>query len=284
MTSNASAQASDPISGPVEEPLKTRRDVFRNYLRIAPAALAIERSLECEILAQHPFLRPVLDIGCGDGVFAAILCDGRIDTGIDYDPAEIERARVHQAYEELIVCGGDAIPKPDASYQTIFSNSVLEHIPDLIPVLKEAHRLLAPGGRFYVTIPTDRWERSVLPARLFRVLGLEALARRYQVFYNRFWAHHHAYDESRWAELFAEQGFTVVDQRCYVPPNLTTLLDILTPLAGPAMISKKLLGRWIALPWLRALTVPILAPLLQRLVAASRMPATGNLVFFSLTR
>ena len=71
-----------------------------------------------------------------------------------WSPGDIECARRRGSDKELIICPGHRIPKSDGSYRTIFSNSVLEHIPDLLPVLLgEANRLLAPGGRFYVTDP-----------------------------------------------------------------------------------------------------------------------------------
>lgn len=260
------------------------RDFLRRYLEIAPAALAIERSMECEILAAQRFEPPILDIGCGDGVFAAVLCADPIDTGIDYDPAEIARAKTYDRYHELLACGGDAIPKPDGSYRTIFSNSVLEHIPDLLPVLKEQHRLLAPGGRFYVTIPTDRWERSTLPARVLHAAGLEAQAKNYARLYNSFWNHYHAYSEEQWIALFERAGFKVVDRQIYAPANVTTLLDVLTPLALPAMVSKRVLGRWIAFPTLRKVIAPLIYGLLLGPTSACRAQRGGGLIFFSLTR
>ncbi|MFX6965391.1 methyltransferase domain-containing protein, partial [Acinetobacter baumannii] len=76
-------------------------------------------------------------------------------------------------------CFGTDIDKPDGSYETIISNSVLEHIPDLIPVLKEARRLLADGGTFYVTVPSDRFERANIPARLLEGVGSVSLAARH---------------------------------------------------------------------------------------------------------
>jgi len=260
------------------------RDFLPRYLEIAPAALAIERSMECEILAAQRFERPILDIGCGDGVFAAVLCADPIDTGIDYDPAEIARAKTYGRYHELIACGGDAIPKPDGSYRTIFSNSVLEHIPDLLPVLKEQHRLLAPGGHFYVTIPTDRWERSTLPARMLHALGLHAQEGKYARFYNSFWNHYHAYSEAQWTALFAQAGFKVVDRQLYAPPNMTTLLDVLTPFGLPAMVSKKLLGRWIAFPTLRKAMAPLIYGLLVGPISVCRGQRGGGLIFFNLTK
>ncbi len=259
-------------------------DFLRRYLEIAPLALAIERSMECEILAAQSFERPILDIGCGDGVFAAILFAERIDTGIDSDPAEIARATTYDRYDELIACGAATVPKPDGSYQTIFSNSVLEHIPDLRPVLREQHRLLAPGGRFYVTIPTDRWETSTAPARLLGVLGLPLLAKKYARFYNSFWKHYHAYSAAQWVALFQEAGFTIVEERLYAAPNMTTLLDLLTPLAAPGMFNKKLLGCWIAFPALRKALAPTVTHLLARPLSLCKEQKGGNLLFLALTK
>src|SRR5947209_4491198 len=124
----------------------------------APFALAFERTLECRIYESLRFERPILDVGCGEGLFAKIAFGEKIDTGIDPDEHEIERARELGAYQELIACWGNEIPKPDGYYKTIVSNSVLEHIPDLKPVLLEINRLLAPGGRFYMTVPSDKFD------------------------------------------------------------------------------------------------------------------------------
>jgi len=260
-----------------------RSNFLRRYLEIAPAALAIERTLECEILSSCRFDRPILDVGCGDGVFAAILCGERIDTGIDSSAAEIERAKRHNCYNELIVCSGACVPKPDGTYRTIFSNSVLEHIPDIKPVLRELRRLLATGGRLYVTIPTDWWEKSVFPARVLHAVGLHELGERYARFYNRFWHQYHALPETCWTALFAEAGFTVRAAQHYAPPNMTSLLDILTPAAGPAMVSKRLLGRWIALPHLRKTLIPILYPVIAALTAFCRRQSGGTLLFLALS-
>src|ERR1035437_2226804 len=125
-----------------------RSAFLANYNACAPLALALERVLECRILSQQSFGQPILDLGCGDGLFASILFADSIDTGIDPDERELQKAGKTGAYKELIHCPGSEIPKPNASYQTVFSNSVLEHIPDLLPVLAEVHRILVPGGCF----------------------------------------------------------------------------------------------------------------------------------------
>jgi SAM-dependent methyltransferase len=264
--------------------LSFNTEFLSRYLRIAPAALAAERTMECNILSTRAFTRPVLDIGCGDGVFAHVLFADKVDTGIDLDPVEIARARTLSAYQELLVCGGSDIPKPDGSYQTIFSNSVLEHIPDLEPVLREAHRLLVPGGTFFVTIPTDQWERTVLPSRLLHLLGLKRLAEWYGRFYNSFWKHYRALPIKDWTNLFEWVGFKIVDVQTYSSANMTTTLDVFTPLAAPAMVSKRVLGRWIPFQRVRALTAPLLLPAIRMLIARFADGHPGGLVFFALTK
>ena len=201
------------------------------------------------------------------------------------DPAEIKRAKLYGRYDELIACSGAAISKPDGSYRTIFSNSVLEHIADLLPVLREQRRLLAPDGRFFVTVPTDRWEKASVPARILAAVGLRARAEHYARFYNRFWHHYHAYPEARWIDLFHQAGFEVIEQRSYAPTDVTTLLDALTVIAAPAIVNKKVLGRWIMVPPLRRAMGPLIHAVVKGLrTRACRRDGAGNLVFFALRR
>src|SRR5690349_18526514 len=101
--------------------VRFRSNFLANYAARTPLALAFERTMECRLLSEENFIRPVLDLGCGDGTFASTLFAEPIDTGIDPDERELRKAEETGAYRELIRCTGSAIPKPDASYKTIFS-------------------------------------------------------------------------------------------------------------------------------------------------------------------
>ena len=264
--------------------MKFRSDFLRRYLAIAPAALAVERAVECEILQRQEFVRPILDIGCGDGIFAAILFDEQIDTGIDLDPAEIARAQKMDAYRELIVCPGNAIPKPDQSFKTILSNSVIEHIPDLLPVLREAHRLLAPDGAFFVTIPTDRLEHNSAPARVLACLGLTKLELQYGEFHNRFWQHYNVHSPQGWRDLFHSQGFEVADEHIYASPDFSSFYDLLMPFAIPSIAAKKLYGRWLLFPGLRKYYAALVYDLVAGLHRRLKMQPGSSLVFYRLRK
>jgi SAM-dependent methyltransferase len=264
--------------------LGPRDRFFRRYLELAPAALALERSIECDILAEKKWLRPVLDLGCGDGIFAHVMFADRVDTGIDLNPMEVEKARALHAYHELIVCPGDRIPKPDGAFATAFSNSVLEHIASLPPVLREIHRLLRPEGMLYITIPTDRLERATFLARVLSGVGLSSLAERYGKFYCRFWRHYHAYGEVRWRQLLEDSGFEIVEERAYVPANLSTFYDLLTHVALPSLVFKLTLGRWVLSPSLRRVSAGFIHAVLAPIVARLRREKGGCLVFYALRK
>jgi len=98
----------------------------------------------------------VLDIGCGaglDSLTAGHLAgpDGRV-VGLDVTEAMIERARAHQARLGLAnvtfqVGEAEALPFPDASFDAVISNGVFNLTLNKEKALREAHRVLKPGGR-----------------------------------------------------------------------------------------------------------------------------------------
>ena len=98
----------------------------------------------------------VLDIGCGAGVDSLVAAHlvgagGRV-AGLDVTPAMVARARGHLARLDLAnvtfqVGDAEALPFPDASFDAVISNGVFNLTLDKEKALKEAHRVLKPGGR-----------------------------------------------------------------------------------------------------------------------------------------
>ena len=134
-------------------------NLLHNFLRMYPAqpATAIWRAVEIGALLRLgvPDGRG-LDLGCGDGKLTRVVLDWtgpRHLVGVDPDPFETEAACKTGLYEAVHTAPGDAIPELDGSFDFVISNSVLEHIPELEPVLREVARLLRPGGVFLFTVP-----------------------------------------------------------------------------------------------------------------------------------
>ena len=101
----------------------------------------------------------VLDLGSGagtDSLVAALMVgpQGSV-AGIDMTPEMIEKARAGAAVlglENVSFVEGEAeaLPFPDASFDVVISNGVIDLIPDKDAVFAELHRVLAPGGRLQI--------------------------------------------------------------------------------------------------------------------------------------
>lgn len=100
----------------------------------------------------------MLDIGTGPGHMPLLLCErldaDRIEGIVGIDLAEnmlgiAERHRAaspHAQRLEYRIADAKRLDFPDDSFDTVFSNTILHHIPDPRPFLAEAARVLRPGG------------------------------------------------------------------------------------------------------------------------------------------
>ena len=264
--------------------MKFNDRILERYLSVAPIPLAFERFMEARIYQRHGFRRPILDIGCGEGLFAKVVFAEKIDTGIDPDSRELERARALEAYEELIECTGDAIGKPNGHYNTIFSNSVLEHISDVDPVFREAHRLLANGGRFYVTVPSNRFDEYSVVNQMLCAAGLRGLAGRYRSFFNNFWRHYHYHTPDGWSALARRTGFKVTEIHTYGTKGICLLNDFLAPFSIISFVIKKIFNRWVLFPGLRRFIMKPVAMAGHRMLKGGDSARDGGLVFMELTK
>ncbi len=94
----------------------------------------------------------VVDLGCGDGAAAAALATrfpARPLIGVDASPAMLERATGYRAK----VLADIAVWQPEAPPALIFSNAVLQWLPDHARLLPRLAGLLAPGGVLAVQMP-----------------------------------------------------------------------------------------------------------------------------------
>lgn len=264
--------------------MKFKTNFLLNYLKEAPLSLAIERCFECEILSQQIFTHPVLDLGCGDGIFSYVLFDEPIDTGIDLNPKALERAKKYAMHKDLISCSAEQIPKTYESFETIFSNSTLEHIQNIENVLREVKRLLAKDGHFYVTVPTEFFERYSIFNVLLNKLGMTKLSLRYRNFYNAFWRHYHAYPIDQWREIFTQYGFKVNHFVNYCPKSIVMLEDLFTLTALPCLLVKKIFNRWFIFNNLRSMMVKIYVKFLRIDFRMNHTLKKGGLVFFDLVK
>jgi 2-polyprenyl-3-methyl-5-hydroxy-6-metoxy-1,4-benzoquinol methylase len=97
----------------------------------------------------------VLDVGCGEGRFAAELArDGAAVVGIDVAEEPLRRARESHPQLDLRVVDGEAgWDIADASFDVVWAGEVIEHVADTAAWLSEVRRVLRSGGRLLLSTP-----------------------------------------------------------------------------------------------------------------------------------
>jgi SAM-dependent methyltransferase len=184
------------------------------------------------------------------------------------------------------------MPYPDGSFATIVSNSVLEHIPKVEPVLTEVARVLQPGGCFYFCVPGPNFLSFLSIGRaldrLCRPVCDRAPGNIYRGFFNRISRHYHCDGVEVWKQRLEMTGLELVQWWSYFSRRALVALEWGHYLGLPSLVCRKLLGRWILWP-VRAnlwLTERLLRPLYEEplplhgayLFLIARKPQTGEIV------
>ncbi len=213
-----------------------------------PAFRGLLRAVEAKFYEGLTLPEPALDLGCGDGHFASETFDGPLAAGIDPWWLPLKEARARQSYKVLAQADGARLPFPSSHFASAVSNSVLEHIPDLDPVLADLNRVLKPGATFIFCSPSDHFLEFLSISRFLRRLGLRRLAEMYERFFNRISRHQHCDSPDVWRERLAKAGFEVEQHWYYFSPAAHAALEWGHYLGLPAAVAKALIGRWIIWP------------------------------------
>lgn len=124
------------------------------YLHYVSLNGAIEKSVRKYATGK------TLDIGCGNKPYEKMF-NGITTEYIGCDVIQSDLQKVD------IICMANQIPLPDSSFDTIFSTQVIEHVEDHQALVKEAYRLLKPGGHFIISGPMY-WPLHEEPYDYFR--------------------------------------------------------------------------------------------------------------------
>ena len=238
------------------------KDFLFLHIRGLPYFRGLLRAVESCFYQDLPLPAPVYDLGCGDGHFASLTFEQKIDVGLDPWHGPVHEAAQHGAYRALVEADAAHAPFPTGYFATGISNSVLEHIPHIDEVLLETARLLKPGAAFIFCVPNQNFLPSLSIARFFDKIGLRPLARAYRRFFNRISRHHHCDDPDVWRKRLEAAGFKLEKYWHYFSPSALAALEWGHYLGLPSLISRTLFGRWILVPsrWNLAPTLSALRP------------------------
>ncbi len=225
-------------------------DLLWQHLKTLPAFRALLRAVEARFYPLIPLPEPTLDVGCGDGNFSTLAFPGRtLAAGIDPWWGPLQKAARTGKYSALVRAMGDQLPFADGAFASAFSNSVLEHIPDLPPVLREVNRVLRPGARFVITTPSHLFTEYLGGAAFFERLRLGRLAGGYRRLFNTISRHAHTDAPEVWAARLAEAGFAVERWQYYFSRGALRALEIGHAQGLPSAALHALTGHWIVAPW-----------------------------------
>ena len=133
-----------------------------------------------ETAAGNGRAETLLEIGCGTAplLVAAEGFQRRVGVDIALRWLVVGKKRLAEAGLDLpLICAcAEALPLRDSSFDRVVADSVIEHLKDQRAAVAEVHRVLQPGGYFFVSTPnrfslgpdpqTGIWAGSWLPRSL----------------------------------------------------------------------------------------------------------------------
>lgn len=118
----------------------------------------------------------VLEIGIGTGLNLPFYDAGRVQELVGVEPSlrmhrlVLKRSRAARLPVELVGITAERLPLADAAFDTVVSTYTLCTIPDPVAALREARRVLAPGGRLLFSehgrapdAGVRRWQDRIQP-------------------------------------------------------------------------------------------------------------------------
>lgn len=145
----------------VADPLTRIDAAFLERLLANEADMAFRRRVP--ILLEYLELGDdleILDCGCGQGFYMMAIrklhAAARI-TGVDDDPQRLLFAKKYGVQANLVVGDAQALPFADESFDRVLMSEVLEHLRDDRAGLREAFRVLKPGGVLAISVPHARF-------------------------------------------------------------------------------------------------------------------------------
>jgi SAM-dependent methyltransferase len=234
----------EALAGSLQDKVYAKDYLWLN-LRDLPYFRSLLRTVEAKFYQELELPSPTLDLGCGDGHFTAVAFDRLIEVGLDPWDAPIREAKSRNAYHLLTEADGSKMPYREGYFSSAFSNSVLEHIPQVDIVLAETARVMRPGSLFVFCVPNHRFNKTLSMATLLDTMRLFRLAQIYRTFFSRIARHHHLDNPKVWQTRLEQAGFVLEHWWHYFPPKSLAVFEWGHILGLPSLILRKLFGRWI---------------------------------------
>lgn len=169
--------------------------------------------------------KSILDIGCNDAAYTVELAQSaRMAIGIDIESERLSNANCRiktQAIPiSLSLMNAEMLGFRDGSFDVVFINEALEHIPDQDNALDEFHRVLDEQGLIVLFAPNRLYIVETHGVRIGqRKLGrFIPLVHWLPRFIGRHFMNARSYTPHELKQLLAQHGFTIIHQSYLFPP------------------------------------------------------------------
>jgi 8-oxo-dGTP pyrophosphatase MutT (NUDIX family) len=257
--------------------VKDDQDFLWPHLKSLPYFRSLLRSVEASYYQDLDLPEPVLDVGSGDGHFASLVFDKKLDVGLDPWWEPLCESKQYRAYHSLVHADAACSPFPSDHFASALSNSVLEHIEHIDAVLAGTSRVLQPGAPFLFCVPNPGYVDQLAIPKILHKLGLHRLAQRYIDWFMLITRTVHADPPQVWERRLNQAGFELERFWHYFSPASLRVLEWGHYFGVPSLLSRALFKRWILFPthWNLALS----ERLLRRFAATEPIP-NGTYTFF----
>lgn len=188
---------------------------------------AIELKTIDRALNNRKLQEPILDLGCAEGKIGNLLFKGNSVIGLDNCWELLKNNKERDIYRALILADGCSMPYKSAVFASVFSNCVIEHIPDIDSLLSETARVLKDNGMLVFTVPSHKFGEFLFFTTIFENMKLKRLADWYKKKRNKLLNHFHCYDHNQWRVIVEKHGFNLLEYEYYMPKDATFFWDFL---------------------------------------------------------
>jgi SAM-dependent methyltransferase len=224
------------------------KDFLWQQIREMPYFRGLLRAVEAKFYQDIPLIGPILDLGCGDGHFASVTFPEPIDVGIDPWVGPVKLAAKQKSYRYVINGKGDQLPFPDQYFSSVISNSVLEHIENLDPVISEIARVSKPNASFVFCVPNHNFLENLSISNFFVRIKLLPLSNLYKKFFNGISRHHHCDPPETWQTRLEKVDIEIDRWWHYFSPNAFHALEWGHYFGFPSLMTHLIFKKWIIVP------------------------------------
>lgn len=229
-----------------------------------PLSLAVRELMRLRALFEMGAIqKPILDVGCGDGLFWENLIQNIREgekvslkglMGIDIDTHELSLASLRlqsrgvevQQRDISLTSSLEGQSDLKGQFQTVIANCSLEHVPKLEPALKNILGYMSPSGQFVLFVPAPHWTENLKIRQNFnrispRLGGLVGGC------FDGFFQHRHLYPATVWKFLLEGMGFKVQTILGLGHPSANRLFERHLPTAFLTFIHKMIFKQYPSL-------------------------------------